>query len=128
MMPVRTLLLCTALFFHVTSAGARPVVAVLAQNMGTEITDFLGPYGVVAAADAADVIAVSTGEGVIELVPGPFLPGLRIAAGTTIDAFDREHPAGASFVIIPAFRDPRDDVTRSWLRLQAEKGATLVSI
>jgi putative intracellular protease/amidase len=97
-----------------------PVVAVLAQNSGTEITDFLVP-GVIAASGAADVVAVSNAD------RRWAWPGLMVVA-TTIERFDRDHPNGADFVIVPAFHDSRNDATRSWLRIQADKGATLVSI
>jgi transcriptional regulator GlxA family with amidase domain len=122
------LLLCAAMLGDAASAVARPVVAVLAQNTGTEITDFLVPYGVIASAGTAEVIAVSTEAGAVELFPGPLLPGLSIAPVSTIEAFDREHPEGAAFVIVPAFRDSQLEMTRVWLRAQADKGATLVSI
>ena len=107
---------------------ARPVVAVLAQNSGTEITDFLVPYGVVASADAADVVTVSTEEGPVELVPGPILSGTKILTDTTISKFDGAHPTGGDFVIVPAFLDSKNQATREWLREQAGKGATLISI
>ncbi len=122
------LLLCAAMLCGATAARARPVVAVLAQNGGTEITDFLVPYGVIASADAADVLAVSTQEGPVDLHTGGLMAVLKIVADTTIATFDRTHPAGADFVIVPAFHDSENATTRSWLRAQAGKGATLVSI
>ncbi len=122
------LLLCGTLLGNVSAAGARPVVSVLAQNDGTEITDFLVPFAVIASSDAADVVAVSTANGPIELIPGPFLAPLEIGAETTTEAFDQVHPAGADFVIVPAFHDSENLVTRTWLRAQAAKSATLVSI
>src|SRR5688572_9831944 len=38
---------------------ARPLVALLGHNAGTETTDFLVPYGVLAASGVADVVAVA---------------------------------------------------------------------
>ena len=38
----------------------RPVVAVLAYNPATEITDFVVPYGVLVESGVADVVAVAT--------------------------------------------------------------------
>jgi len=116
--------LCAAAVLAATTAQARqPIVAVLAQNSGTEITDFLVPYGVIAASGAADVQAVSTEDGTVKL-----WPGLMMLADTTIEKFDAVHPEGADFVIVPAFHDSSYGVTRDWLRAQAAKGATLVSI
>src|SRR5262249_1014869 len=81
-----------------------------------------------ASAGVADVVAVSMEEGPVELVPGPMLPGTKILADTTRSRFDAAHPRGADFVIVPAFLDSKNAVTREWLRGQAAKGATLVSI
>jgi putative intracellular protease/amidase len=53
---------------------------------------------------------------------------VRILANTTLAQFDRAHPQGADFVIVPAFLDAENAVTRGWLQGQAAKGATLVSI
>ena len=127
---MRALLLpfCAAALFVAAPAGARPLVAILAQNGGTEITDLLVPYGVIARSGAADVQAVSTEEGPVELVPGPGLPGMKILADTTLSRFEAAHPEGAAFVIVPALLDSENLVTRAWLREQAAKGATLVSI
>tara|TARA_R110000868_G_scaffold83754_3_gene236539 strand:+ start:400 stop:1446 length:1047 start_codon:yes stop_codon:yes gene_type:complete len=104
-------------------AGGRPVVAVLAQNDGTEITDFMVPYGVIGSAGVADVVAVADGAGPID-----FMNGLEALPDATLADFDASHPDGAQFVIIPAFHDPENDVTREWLRAQSAKGAVLVSI
>jgi len=128
-MRTRTILcLCAAALCVAAPARARPVVAVLAQNDGTEITDFLVPYGVIASSDTADVVAVSTHEGPVELVPGPILSGTKILSDTTVAKFNSAHPTGADFVIVPAFLDSNNPVTHEWLRGQAAKGATLVSI
>ena len=115
--------LCSMLLFGAPAATARPLVAILAQNDGTEITDFLVPYGVIAGSDTADVVAVSTADGPVAL-----WPGLTMRADTTVERFDAAHPNGADFVIVPAFHDSKNETTRRWLRAQASKGATLVSI
>lgn len=104
-------------------AQARPVVAVLAQNDGTEITDFLVPYAVLADSGVADVVAVATSPGPVAL-----WPSLRVDADTTIERFDRAHPGGASVVVVPAMHDPANPATRAWLRAQAARGAMVVSI
>ncbi|HEV7734720.1 MAG TPA: DJ-1/PfpI family protein [Candidatus Binatia bacterium] len=117
---MRTIL---ALLLVAATASARPTVAVVAQNDGTEITDFLVPYGVIASAGTVDVVAVATADG-----PVAMWPGLTIEADTTIDAFDRTHPDGADVVVVPAMHDAGNEVTRRWLRTQAARGATIVSI
>lgn len=113
------------LVFLATSATAlaRPVVAVLAQNDGTEITDFLVPYAVVAGAGVADVVAVATSPGRVDL-----WPALRLDVETTTASFDRAHPDGAAVVVVPAMHDAANPTSRAWLRAQAARGATIVAI
>jgi putative intracellular protease/amidase len=105
------------------AAPKRPVVAIVAYDRGTETTDFLVPYGVLAMSDAVDLHGVSTGAGVVQLHPA-----LRIALDETIDAFDAAHPTGADVVIVPAVHDPSDARLVAWLKTQATHGATLVGI
>jgi transcriptional regulator GlxA family with amidase domain len=105
--------------------GARkqPLVAVVALNDGTEITDFLVPFGTLAAADVADVVAVAGEAGPVQM-----LPAVRLSIATTLDAFDRDHPGGADYVIVPAVHRSDDARLLAWLRRQAARGATVVGI
>jgi putative intracellular protease/amidase len=105
------------------ATAASPVVVVVAHNDGTETTDFLVPFNVLSRSGVAEVVAVSLREGPVELHPG-----LTIETAETIAGFDRRRPAGASFVIVPAVMQPEAPALLAWLREQAEKGATLVSI
>jgi putative intracellular protease/amidase len=101
----------------------RPVVAVLAVNGNTELTDFVIPYGVLSAADVADVTTVSTGPG-----PVTMRPALSTQAQMTLDQFDIRYPQGADYVIVPALQ-PRDDASAlRWIKQQAAKGGSTVSI
>ncbi len=98
-------------------------IVVVAQNGGTEVTDFLVPYGVLSRAQIGDVRAVST-----ELGPVFLWPGLTVEPDETLDQFDARLPEGADLVIIPAVLDHDDQVLIEWLQQQSEKGAMLVSI
>eukprot|EP00435_Cladocopium_sp_Y103_P078767 s1_g2506.t1 len=98
-------------------------IVVVAQNGGTEVTDFLVPYGVLARAGVGEVRAVSTEAGPVYL-----WPGLTIEADETVEQFDARLPTGADLVIIPAVLDPEDTKLIDWLRAQSQKGAMLVSI
>jgi putative intracellular protease/amidase len=100
----------------------RPLIAVLAQNLGVELADYVTPYGVLAQADVADVLSVSTEPGVVNMRP------LQVEAELTIDEFDRGHPEGADYVIVPAVRDGKDPKLLGWISAQAGKGSTIVSI
>ena len=103
--------------------AAPPVIAVVADNDGTETTDFLIPFGVLSRSGVAEVVAVALREGAVALHPG-----LQVEVGESIASFDRRHPDGAAFVIVPAMMNPESPALLAWLRAQAARGATLVSI
>ncbi|RQZ24088.1 thiamine biosynthesis protein ThiJ [Burkholderia sp. Bp9090] len=101
----------------------RPLVAIVADNAGTETTDFIVPYAILKASGAADVVAVSADAGAVEL-----MPALRILADTTFDRFDADVPLGADVVIVPALHRADRPAVLAWLRKQAAAGATMVAI
>jgi putative intracellular protease/amidase len=102
---------------------ARPVVAVVALSDGTEITDFLVPFGTLVAAGFADVVAVTDQAGTVQLHPAG-----RLAIETTLDDFDRDHPRGADWVVVPAMHRSDDPRLRAWLQRQAALGAQVAGI
>lgn len=102
---------------------ARPVVAVVGSNDGTETTDYLIPYGVLKRSGAADVVALGTRAG-----PLTMMPSLTIMPEATTAQFVQRYPDGADYVIVPALHDPTDPVVRDFIRRQAALGATIVSI
>jgi putative intracellular protease/amidase len=104
-------------------AAEPPVVVVIADNGGTETTDFLVPFGVLSRAGVADVRAVA-------LRPGPVAlhPALEVEVPDTIASFDARVPGGADFVIVPAVMNSEEPALLDWLRKQAALGATFVSI
>lgn len=102
----------------------QPVIAVVAYNPSTEVTDFIVPYGVLAESGAADVVAVSTGEGPIQMSAGT-----RFGAQATLAHFDARYPQGADYVIVPAIYEGENyEPLLAWLRAQAARGATIVGI
>lgn len=103
--------------------GRRPLVAVVAENDGTETTDFLVPYGILASSEAVDLVAVSMRSGPVALHPA-----LTVELPETSASFDAQHPQGADFVIVPAMHRADDPQLLAWLTRQAERGATLVGI
>jgi len=102
---------------------ARPVVAVVGDNRGTELTDFVIPYSVLRRADVAEVLTVSTQPGPLQM-----MPGLRIAPDMAIAQFDERYPDGADYVIVPAVVHYADPLLPKWVAAQAAQGATVVSI
>jgi transcriptional regulator GlxA family with amidase domain len=103
---------------------AKPVIAVVAYNPATELTDFVVPYGVLAESGVADVLAVSTSAGPIQTTPT-----LRFGGHATLREFDARHPLGADYVVVPKVFEGEDDLPlRAWLREQAAKGSIIVGI
>jgi putative intracellular protease/amidase len=100
----------------------RPVVAVIGQNSGTVLSDFVLPYGVLAASGVADVVSVSTQAGVLKLGP------IQVRADHTAAEFDARFPEGADYVFVPAVSKHDDPVLTAWVQAQAAKGATMISI
>ena len=101
----------------------RPLIAVVGENGGTELTDFVIPYGVLSRLGAADVVSVATQPGILHL-----RPAVQIQPDLTMDEFDRRHPEGADYVVVPAIDNADNPKLLGWITAQAGKGATTVSI
>lgn len=100
----------------------RPLVAVVALNEGTIISDFTIPFGVMARSDVADVVSVSVKPGVVRMQP------LTFELQSTIDSFDRDYPEGADYLFVPAVDNFNDANLVDWVREQGRKGCTVISI
>lgn len=103
----------------------KPVIAVLARNEATETTDFLLTHAVLQRSGAADVKAVAPRRGRVDLYPA-----LQVEVALDLAAFDKAHPTGADYVIVPAmlYEKDRDAEVTAWLRRQAERGARIVGV
>ncbi len=101
----------------------RPVIAIVGINAGTELTDYVIPYGILQRAAVGEVVAVATGAGMMTM-----RPALHIQPQASITEFDRRYPDGADYVVVPAVVRHDDPVLLSWVKQQAAKGGTLVSI
>ena len=109
---------------YVTQHGhARPVVAVIGFNRGTELTDYVIPYAVLQRSGAVDTFAVA-------MEPGPMTmrPAMRLQPDLDVRGFDARFPTGADYVIVPAVVRPDDAQLLAWISAQYAKGATIVSI
>ena len=101
----------------------RPIIAVIGENTYTEVTDYVVPYGVLSEANIADVYALATQAGPLQM-----MPALRIAPQATTAEFDLHFPQGADYVIVPAVHNNDDSSLLNWIRSQASKGATVVGV
>jgi transcriptional regulator GlxA family with amidase domain len=104
-------------------ATDRPVIAIIAWNQATELSDFFSAYGVLKRADVAEVTVVAERAEPVQLYPGP-----KITPEATIADFDAQHPEGADYVVVPAMDPGTDQVIADWLVAQHSKGAKIISI
>ena len=101
----------------------RPVIAIATLNSGTEVSDFLSAYGVLSRADVADVAVLAEKPERVRLYPG-----FAVDPQSTFAAFDARYPEGADYVVVPAMDPGTDPFIAAWLRVQRDKGATIVGI
>jgi transcriptional regulator GlxA family with amidase domain len=102
---------------------ARPLIAIIGINDGTEINDYLMPYGILRRAGIADVVALATGPGPVTL-----FPALTVLPDATVGEFDARHPDGADYVIVPQMRRQDDPQVLAWLKAQSAKGAIVIGV
>nr|WP_242630888.1 DJ-1/PfpI family protein [Variovorax paradoxus] len=103
--------------------AGRPVIAVLALNEGTEMTDLLLPHAVLRRADMAEVRIVAPRSGRVSLYPALEIDGAQDFAG-----FDRLHPSGADYVLVPAMITDDNPAVAAWLKQQAARGARVIGV
>ena len=101
----------------------RPLIAIVGINDETETTDYLMPYGILKRADVADVVALGTKPGPMKL-----FPVLTVEPEATIADFDKQHPDGADYVVVPAMSRDDDPVALQWIKSQAAKGAVIIGV
>jgi putative intracellular protease/amidase len=101
----------------------RPVIAIIGVNEGTEVTDYLMPYGILRRADVAEVMALATRPGTVSLYPA-----LKVQPQATIAQFDEQYPQGADYVIVPAMHRDDDPAALEWIRKQAASGAIVIGV
>ena len=101
----------------------KPVIAVVAENTFTELTDYVIPYGVLSESGVAKVLALATKEGSIRM-----FPTFRIEPQATVAEFDSQFPEGADYIVMPAVIRKKDPVLLGWISAQAKKGATIIGV
>lgn len=102
---------------------SQPVIAVVAENGYTELTDYVVPYGVLRESGVAQVWALATRPGPVRL-----FPALRVLPQASTTEFDGRFPQGADYVIVPAVHDVKNTALIRWVQSQAGKGATIVGV
>ena len=121
---ILALLVFTTTSLSAQTAAHKPVVAIVGDPAGVELTDFLVPHATLAESGAAQVLIVSARAVKFALKPSTMM----VDPDMTFAAFDKSNPHGADYVIVPAMQDATNTAVRTWLQAQAAKGATIVSI
>jgi putative intracellular protease/amidase len=101
----------------------RPLVAIIGANRGTEVTDYLMPYGILRRADVTDVVLLGTEPGPVALYPA-----LKVEPQATVADFDARNPEGADYVIVPAMSRDDDPAVLQWIQRQAQRGAIVIGV
>jgi len=118
---MRQLLIAVAAWLALAApAAARPLVVILADAEGTETTDLLAPYAILAESGAVEVKVVSATAKPVRLMPGMawVKPQMTLA----------ELARTPDVVIVPAMHRVEDPARAAWLRAQAKGGARVMSI
>ncbi|WP_297510501.1 DJ-1/PfpI family protein [uncultured Caulobacter sp.] len=110
--------------FLVLMAGspalARPLVVILAEPRGTETTDLIAPYAVLAESGAVDVRILAP-----SLAPVRLMPGRALVRPQATYADLRQRP---DVIVVPFMMPAVDPAREAWLRERAREGARIVSI
>jgi len=102
---------------------SKPIVAIVGENTYTELTDYIIPYGILSESKVADVFALATQDGALQM-----FPALRLQPQTTTSKFDLKFPRGADYVIVPAVHHSDDPDLIKWIVEQASKGSTIIGV
>ena len=102
--------------------GRRLTAAVLLDHAGTEVSDFLLPFELLAASRAFNVYATAP-----ESRPATLTGGLDALPHLSYPAFERLPIDRPDLVVVPHMPDP-DAAVIDWIRKQATAGATVLSI
>lgn len=120
----RLLVAAAAWAAFVIPAAAKPLVVILADAEGTETTDLIAPYAILAESGAVEVKVVAASAKPVRLMPGV----AWVAPQMTLAELAQARPNGADVIIVPAMHRADDPARSAWLRAQARGGARVMSI
>jgi putative intracellular protease/amidase len=122
---MRRLVLASAVWLlGAVAAQARPLVVILGDPGGAEVTDLLAPYAILAESGAVDVKVVSADDRTIPLMPGVAF----VRPQLTLDGLAKAYPKGPDVIVVPALMKPHDPERAAWLNAQVRRGARIVGI
>lgn len=101
----------------------RPVIAVVMDERGSETTDTLVPFGVFAHSGLAEVHLLSAADRPVDL-----FPALKVRPTLTLEAFDRQHPDGPDYLIVPASHRIESPSLVPWIARHHAGGAIIAGV
>lgn len=101
-------------------ALAKPLVVILAEPRGTETTDLIAPYAVLAESGSVEVRIIAPSLSPVRLMPGQ----AWIRPQTTYAALSQR----PDVIVVPFMMPAVDPARDAWLREQAKAGIRIVSI
>lgn len=102
---------------------AKPTAAVLVSNQGTESTDLLAPYEILAASGALNVYTVAPQR---EL--SPIWHGVDILPHLTFEDLEQKLGRSPDLILIPNIANPEDSTIVRWVKRSAEESTWVVSV
>ena len=116
----RLLITIAACWILATPVVAKPLVVLLTDATGVEVTDLLAPYAILSESGEVDVRVVSSDMRPVRLMPGVAWVKPQMTLAQLVRTPD--------VIIVPAFMQPKDPARAKWLREQADRGVRIMSI
>lgn len=102
---------------------AKPTAAVLVSNEGSESTDLLAPYGILAASGVLNVYTVAPRREV-----SPVWSGVDILPHLSFEDLRQRLGGSPDVIVIPNILDPEDDAIVGWVQRNAQQPTLVVSV
>lgn len=103
--------------------STNPTAAVLVSNHGTESTDLLAPYEILATSGALNVYTVAPKREV-----SPIWQGVHILPHFTFEGLEQKLGGSPDLILIPNILDPDDSTIIRWVKRNANESTLVVSV
>lgn len=102
---------------------AKPTAVVLVSNQGTESTDLLASYEILAASGALNVYTVAP-----KRVLSPIWHGVDILPHYSFQEIEQKLTGSFDLILIPNIADPEDSTIVQWVKRNARESTWIVSV
>lgn len=101
----------------------KPTAVVLISNEGTESTDLLAPFEILASSGALNVFTVAPARTI-----SPIWHGVDILPHFTFESLEHVLHGPPNLILIPNIANPEDSVILNWIRRSANESTWIVSV